>query len=147
MENYTNNERGLTLVELLAVIAISSVIILLILNVHVFGQKQYKEQSTKAEQLYDVSYVAKIITKEIRKSISAETDGSKILILNKNLSDEIIFKEEDNQIFMNAKQLVRGQVNFTEVGGKIAITIKSKERNDATGKVETKEIETEIYMR
>lgn len=142
MENYTNNERGLTLLELLAVMAISSVIILLILNVHVFGQKQYKEQSTKVEQLYDVTYVAKVITKEIRKSVSAETDGSKILILNKNLADEIIFKEEENQILMNNKQLAQGEVSFTKTGSKIIIIIKSKDRD---GK--TKGIETEIYTR
>ena len=109
------------MVELLAVIVIGSIIILLIFNVHLFGQNQYKEQSTKAEQLYDVTYVAKVITKEIRKAVSAETDGlqlkvNKILILNKDLSNEIIFKEENNQILMNGKLLAQGTVKFNKNG-------------------------------
>lgn len=68
MKKYLNNEKGLTLVEILAVIIIGSIILLLISNVHLFGQKQYKSQSEKTMHLYDVSYAAKVITKEIRKA-------------------------------------------------------------------------------
>ncbi len=68
MRKYLNNEKGLTLVEILAVIIIGSLIMLLISNVHLFGQKQYKSQSEKSRHLYDVTYAAKVITKEIRKA-------------------------------------------------------------------------------
>ena len=68
MKKYFNNEKGLTLVEILAVIIIGSLIMLLISNVHLFGQKQYKSQSEKSRHLYDVTYAAKVITKEIRKA-------------------------------------------------------------------------------
>ncbi|KAA0965336.1 prepilin-type N-terminal cleavage/methylation domain-containing protein [Sporosarcina sp. ANT_H38] len=67
MRKYLNNEKGLTLVEILAVLIIGSIIMLLISNVHLFGQKQYKSQSEKSRHLYDVTYAAKVITKEIRK--------------------------------------------------------------------------------
>jgi len=68
MKKYLNNEKGLTLVEILAVIIIGSIIMLLISNVHLFGQKQYKSQSEKTRHLYDVTFAAKVITKEIRKA-------------------------------------------------------------------------------
>ena len=68
MKKYIKNEKGLTLVEILAVIIIGSIIMLLISNVHLFGQKQYKSQSEKSRHLYDVTYAAKVITKEIRKA-------------------------------------------------------------------------------
>ena len=68
MKKYSEYEKGLTLVEVLAVIIIGSIIMLLILNVHLFSQKQYKSQSEKSRHLYDVTYAAKVITKEIRKA-------------------------------------------------------------------------------
>ena len=139
MKKHINSERGLTLVELLAAIAISSIILLLILNVHLLGQNQYKEQSTKAERLYDVAYVAKVVTKEIRKAVHAETDGNKNLILNKGLPNEIIFKEENNQILFNGSILAQGTVSFDKTGKKIKVTIESKDKK--------KNVATEIYMR
>lgn len=68
MKNSMNNEKGLTLVEVLAVIVIGTLLLILISNTHLFGQKQYKIQSEKAAGLYDVTYALKVITKEIRKS-------------------------------------------------------------------------------
>ncbi|HJF32401.1 MAG TPA: prepilin-type N-terminal cleavage/methylation domain-containing protein [Sporosarcina psychrophila] len=68
MKKYLRSEKGLSLVEVLAVIIIGSLIMLLISNIHLFGQKQYKSQSEKSRHLYDVTYAAKVITKEIRKA-------------------------------------------------------------------------------
>lgn len=68
MNKVLKNEKGLSLIELLAVLVIGSIILLLISNVHLFGQKQYKSQSEKSRHLYDVTYAAKVITKEIRKA-------------------------------------------------------------------------------
>lgn len=45
-----DNQRGITLVELLAVLAILSVIILLIGSAHLFGQKQLIYQTDELDK-------------------------------------------------------------------------------------------------
>ncbi|MFJ7936427.1 prepilin-type N-terminal cleavage/methylation domain-containing protein [Sporosarcina sp. NPDC096371] len=92
MKKYLRNEKGLTLVEVLAVIIIGSIILLLISNVHVFGQKQYNSQSEKSRHLSDVTYAAKVITKEIRKAdergiVNVDEKGDHI-----KLTDRIEYK-------------------------------------------------------
>ncbi|WP_419959141.1 prepilin-type N-terminal cleavage/methylation domain-containing protein [Psychrobacillus sp. BM2] len=88
VKKYINNEKGLTLVEMLAVIIIGAIIIVLVSNIHLFTQKQFKSQSEKTGQLYSVTYAAKVITKEIRK-----TDGSAI-ITNTTNNDKISITNE-----------------------------------------------------
>ncbi len=100
MRKYLNNERGLTLVEILAVIIIGSIIMLLISNVHLFGQKQYKSQSERSRHLYDVTYAAKVITKEIRKADARgiENIGSNRDHIKLTDSIEYKFKSTDQTI-------------------------------------------------
>lgn len=62
------NERGLTLVEILAALAISSLLMLLIFSTVVFIQNQYKDQSSDSMQLNDLTYIAKVMTKDARKA-------------------------------------------------------------------------------
>ena len=85
VENYTTNERGITLVEMLAVIIISAILIILVSNIHLFTQKQYKTQSETTGQLFNVTYVGKVITKEIRK-----VDGRAIITNSPNYENIII---------------------------------------------------------
>lgn len=59
------NERGLALVELLATIAISSLIIILITSLLLFIQKQYTNQSSHAKEFTDINIALKTITKDI----------------------------------------------------------------------------------
>ena len=73
MRGQLRNERGLTLIEVLAATVIGTMLILLIGNALLFGLKQYKNQSTKAQELTDVTFVAKVITKEIRKATEIKT--------------------------------------------------------------------------
>ena len=68
MKLYIKNQNGVTLVELLAVIVITGFILVLISNIHFFGQKQYKDQTQNTGNLNNLTYTMKVITKEIRKS-------------------------------------------------------------------------------
>jgi prepilin-type N-terminal cleavage/methylation domain-containing protein len=92
MKKYIKNDNGLTLVELLAVLAIGSIILILISNVHLIGQKQYKSQSENANSLNDVTYAMKVITKEIRKAKNPQWINEHEIIL-----DEINYKFDNNE--------------------------------------------------
>ena len=61
-------QHGVSLVEVLAVIIILSVVGVLLFSIISSGQKQYSNQSTKNQELKDISYALKVITKEIRQN-------------------------------------------------------------------------------
>ena len=62
------NQKGLTLVEVLAIIAIMSVLLIILSNIQLTCKEQYTMQTEKNNQLTDLSYTLKVITKDIRKS-------------------------------------------------------------------------------
>jgi len=146
MKKYLNNEKGLTLVEILAVIIIGSIILLLISNVHLFGQKQYKNQSEKTGYLYDVTYAAKVITKEIRKAEKVVLKDN-ILTLTLNEANETIFELQNDAILKNTNPFVFGISKFVIIPAednerKLKLEIDSIEQ---VGKNES--INTEIHLR
>ncbi|MBS4204523.1 prepilin-type N-terminal cleavage/methylation domain-containing protein [Lederbergia citrea] len=68
MIDYLKNNRGVTLLEVLLVLAILSMVLVLISNVQILGQKQFVSQSQKIDHQANVRLAAKMITKEIRKA-------------------------------------------------------------------------------
>ena len=68
MKKIVNNQRGITLVEILAAVVIIGFLSILILNVQVESSDQYNKQLSKNQQLNEVSYVLKVITKELRNA-------------------------------------------------------------------------------
>lgn len=62
------NRNGLTLIEVLAVIIIIILIFSIIYGIQFNSNNQYKMQIEKNEQLNDISYALKVITKDFRKS-------------------------------------------------------------------------------
>ena len=143
MKRYLKSEKGITLVEVLAVIIIGSIIMLLIFNVHLFSQKQYKSQSEKSRHLYDVTYAAKVITKEIRKAEKV-TVKDNMLTLTLNESNETIFEWGNNAIVKNGNPFIL-EISKFEVERdvqKLVIAIESIKQNG-----ENESIETAIYVR
>lgn len=65
-------QKGITLVELLAVLSLMSVIIMLVGSSMMFGQKQYKAQTEMIEHQDQVRYVMATITKEVRSHNSSQ---------------------------------------------------------------------------
>ncbi len=76
------SERGVTLVELLAAIALLSIVILLASSVHLFGQKQMNSQSDEVQIQSQERLAANLITKEIRKAKIVEVKNPNQLTLN-----------------------------------------------------------------
>lgn len=70
MKKVLNNEKGLTLVEVLAVFIIGVIVLILMTGVITSIQKQYKKQSSETGNLFEETYAAKIITKDVRSATS-----------------------------------------------------------------------------
>lgn len=137
MKKYLKNDKGLTLIEILAVIIIGSIIMLLISNVHLFSQKQYKSQSEKSRHLYDVTYAAKVITKQIREAdergIENINSNSSHIKLNNNIeykynSENETIEDKNGTIFIReiAEFIAKRSGNQVE----IKITSKTGEKID-----------------
>ena len=137
------NESGMTLVELLASIALLSVVLSLVGAVHLFGQKQYLAQSYSAGQSNDFAYTMSVISKKVRKTsfadvtISESESGDAILTV-----DAEAFSQQGEQLVKNNDQvLADGVADFTvELNAtekSVAIVLKSPE----------KEYQTKIYLR
>lgn len=78
MKKYFINERGITLVELLAVFVIGSIIVSIVFGIHVSIQKQYNYQKSNIEYFYDLTTGTHAITKDIRKSEHIKVEDNKI---------------------------------------------------------------------
>lgn len=152
MKNYLYNEKGITLVEVLAVLVIGTIILLLISNIHLFSQKQYKSQSEKTRHLYDVTYAVKVITKEIRKAnastIEISDDGHSIKL---NAQTEYKFNGDDKSIVIKSVNptteilFVAGIKNFEIRKERSKLIIEIESMSDEKNK--TEKIKTEIILR
>ncbi len=60
------HQRGMTLVETVAVLVIIGFLSLLLLNTLTGSSSQYSDQLQENTQIHDISYVLKVVTKEIR---------------------------------------------------------------------------------
>lgn|SRR5690625_331267 len=142
-----NNQQGITLVELLGVLAILSVILLLVGSVHLFGQKQLVYQTDQVGKQSDVRLVVSQLTTDFRSTTADdyeeveeeaeykvgdhiyEYNGSTVYRDGKKLSDNIgLFKLD-----------TIGEEELTGVN--ITIESKPSEQSSPTS------IETTIYFR
>lgn len=135
------NEKGITLVELLAVIVIGGIITVLIMGIFSNGQNQYNNQTVKAEQLNDIRYAAKVITKEIRKAERVEVNSTSLKL---GLDSPVVFTFTNGEILQNGLALVSGIKDFSVFKNNRTLTIKivSTEHKGVNQKVET-----EIFIR
>jgi prepilin-type N-terminal cleavage/methylation domain-containing protein len=78
----TNCQKGISLVEVLATVALVSIVFLLASSVHIFGQKQTVAQSKEIQSQSDDRLAVKIILKEIRMAQSVEVIKQNELTLN-----------------------------------------------------------------
>lgn len=117
------NEKGITLVELLAVLALMSLIIVLIGSVHIFGQKQFTKQTEQIDHQANVRLAMSTVMKEIRtvgnQTISVEKD---VLTIGTD-----VYKHENKQIKKNNVPIINNINKFVieKEDEKITITITS----------------------
>jgi len=63
-----SNEAGITLIEVLTVIALGFIIAFTLYSILNSGMSSYKSEIEKNKKLYDAAYALKVLTKEIRKT-------------------------------------------------------------------------------
>lgn len=68
MKKLIHNERGVTLIEVLGAMVVLSIVMVLIANVQIFGQKQFHNQTEQVSHEAEVRLAMNIVTKEIRSS-------------------------------------------------------------------------------
>ena len=111
MYKILKNQRGMTLVEILAAVLLMGLVSVLILNVLVESTNQYKEQLSKDKQLNDVSYVLKVITKDMRKSTASQINPiANGIEVNGN---KYQFDKSDYTIKKNNETLINNIDTFT----------------------------------
>ena len=101
-----HNEKGITLVEVLAVTVLTGVIVTLIIGVHLYSQKQFDHQRNDALHLTDITLIAHEITKEIRTADIAHIDSTLIEFMDSNkyeLKGDVIYKNDSPYIYDIAK--------------------------------------------
>lgn len=140
-----NTEKGITLVELLAAVVLASIVMLLVFSVLMSGTKQYKNQLEKNNQLTDISYALKMITKDIRKTENPQIISNSEIELN-----GINYSKVGNTITRNGDVIAHdielfnvkdnyGTEHYDENNIKWFIEIKSLDQK--------KTKKTEIYLR
>lgn len=85
------NQQGVSLVEVLGGIVILSFVGILLLSIISSGQKQYTNQSEKNQELKDISYKLKVLTKDIRKAESVKSNASNSFTVRFEDGEEVIY--------------------------------------------------------
>ncbi|WP_066311575.1 prepilin-type N-terminal cleavage/methylation domain-containing protein [Bacillus sp. FJAT-29814] len=115
-----NNEKGITLVELLASLALLSMVLLLANSIHIFSVKQSNAQKTEIQKQTDYRLAMNILTKEIRKA-----DPTKVEAKNNILTiDGINYYLEGTSLKKGDQVLVSNIETFTPAQSGDKITIK-----------------------
>lgn len=143
------NESGMTLVELLASIALLSVVLSLVGAVHLFGQKQYLTQSYSARQSNDFAYTLSVISREVRKTpfaditVSESESGDAILTVGAEA-----FSQKGAQLVKNNDQVLAEDVeDFFVIPDAATKSVKIVLKSLSEMNSQPKEYQTTIYFR
>lgn len=143
-----DNQRGITLVELLGVLAILSVIVLLIGSAHLFGQKQLIYQTYELDKQADVRLVISQLTTDFRSvtaadyGIDADTGAYQIGTQSYLYSQPTIYR--------NGEKLSDHIAEFTLTpieDGEQLVGIDIKVEGQASDQAGETTVETAIYFR
>ncbi|WP_107838193.1 PulJ/GspJ family protein [Metasolibacillus meyeri] len=131
-------EDGLTLVEVLAVIIITSLAALLIFSVMTQSTKIFGQQSEENQSLNDVAYALKVMTKEIRKNPQSVSiiEPYQLTISNNSFNFDI----ENYRITKNDVTFIKDIKTFDISQNGTEISIKIINMDD-------KEFSTTLYLR
>ena len=150
------NETGVTLVELLAAIAILGLVIALAGSVHIFGQRQFLSQTESAGQANDLSHALTVMSTDLRRYSPGQVqigESGAIEILDEAGEFVPRYRTEGNKLMQGDAVLIDYVSEFIAiyvydetdeniVGVDISIIV-----NSASPGVEAKTYQTEIYFR
>lgn len=140
MIKFRKSESGFTLVELLATLAILSLVIILAGSIHIFGQKQFIQQSEQVSQINDLRYIMASIEQDVRQTPKEEIKFEEDLIVG-----ESTYSQQGTALYKNS-ELLSNQISAFEVvlnEDKIDISLSST----TNGKNKKEVVSTIIYFR
>lgn len=107
---WIKNDRGLSLIEILAATVLISIITLLAFDIVNASQKQRVEQTKEGQQINDAAYVLKVITKDIRNTgeIDFSTTNEYVFHLHEN-NEKVTYKYVNKELFRGS-QLIANKV-------------------------------------
>ncbi|MGE7839165.1 PulJ/GspJ family protein [Lysinibacillus sp. NPDC093712] len=121
------NEKGMTLLEVLAATIIVTIISVFLLSILINSNNTSNKQMKSSMQLTDASYALKVITKDARKSTQLKSSGDEYTLKNDQNSEEYIYKfNREDQILTRNKEVIASNVsNFKidNMGNYITIEI------------------------
>ncbi|WP_078552410.1 prepilin-type N-terminal cleavage/methylation domain-containing protein [Bacillus alkalicellulosilyticus] len=128
MSRLKGNNKGLTLIEVVATLAIVSMVLLLINAIHLSGQKQVVTQSNQIEHQGNVRLALNMITKEIRSAEKVEVAGHVITLKDKNGVEVAKIKHAGTEILKNGDAMISfiDQLLVEKVDNKITLDITSE---------------------
>ncbi|NMD70524.1 prepilin-type N-terminal cleavage/methylation domain-containing protein [Bacillus sp. DNRA2] len=133
------NNRGMTLVELLSVLALLSMVLLLANSVQLFSQKQVTKQVDDIEKQTNIRIAISTLTKEIR-SANTVTVQNNVLTVNSD-----IYQLVGNTLQKNNQSFVSKIKKFevSKDANKITLLLEGQSTNNQNPVVRT----TTIYIR
>lgn len=142
MNNLRNN-KGITVAELLAALAISSILIILIVSMIITFQNQYEQQSDQAKALTDISIAAQAITKDIRASDNVEIPDDRQINIFRVNKDPITYNFNGKYLLKNNNIYLYRLKNFyvKRDGSKITLRL----TNESNKQVETTIVLREVH--
>ncbi|MCC5890395.1 MAG: prepilin-type N-terminal cleavage/methylation domain-containing protein [Alkalibacterium sp.] len=145
MVNRLKREDGLTLVELLASLAILSVVILLVGSVHIFGQTQFISQTESAGQSNDLRYSLTVISRDVRQAEEISFESGELRLGASTYSHSGTELRRNGELLSSRVQsfTVSGNNFENDFDEKAIITLDSTPNRQ--GKTQT--YETTIYFR
>lgn len=142
--DYYFNEKGSSLVEVLAIVIILSIVGSILFGVIIQGKEQYEDQSQTNQELSDLSYSLKLFTKDLRKALSVEsTSANRMTIKDESGSiDHLEYFPIEKKLIKNGDPYIDNVVEFifSKNGLNVEI-INIKLQN------ESNEISTQIVVR
>ncbi len=121
------NEKGMTLLEVLAATIIVTIISVLLLSILINSNNTSNKQMKASMQLTDTSYVLKVITKDARKSTQLKSNKDEYTLKNDQNTEEYIYKfnREDQLLTRNTEVIASNVLDFKidNMGNYITIEI------------------------
>lgn len=148
MQQWLKNERGVTLIEVIVAFALLTMILLLISNVHLSGQRQFTDQTEQIDGQANVRLAFKWMTTDVRKYGNVH-DVNEVQSSMKVGDISYTYSKADKTILRDgaviAENIDSFRMEYDEAQEKLTLTIKNAETPHQ--KDLSKEFKTVIYIR
>lgn len=113
------DNKGITLIELLIVLALIGLVLLLVVTLFLFGNRSFNRQNEHTAIVANVRYSMDYLTKQVRKANEIEVNGNVLFVDSSEIKieDRTLYKDDD-EITTEIDELV-----VSKDGNKVQIEI------------------------